>query len=113
MTVCRIFPGKPFIKQQHALVVLEDTDIRVKNKPPEASQDLHGAHPRCEPGFWLRGKVMVEASGRRGLSLGKGRTSTDGLGWTRGSSGGRERGPFSYPLSPARDPRAQSWEAPE
>lgn len=47
---------------------------------------------------------MVEASGPRGLALGRGRTRTNGPGWTRGSARGRERGPLAYPLSPVRDP---------
>lgn len=72
-----------------------------KKKPPRTCT---GFTLEVNPVFWLRRKVMVEASGPRGLALGRERTSTNGPGWTRGSAGGRERGPLAYPLSPARDP---------
>ena len=105
MTVCRIFPGKPFIGQ-HPIVVEEDTQMEERKKKPPRT--CTGFTLEVNPVFWLRRKVMVEASGPRGLALGTGRTSTNGPGWTRGSAGGRERGPFAYPLSPARDPDRKS-----
>lgn len=66
--VCRLFPEKPFIKR-YSLVVRR---TQIKEEREAASQDLHRAHPKCKPRFWLRGKVMVEASGPKSLALGEG-----------------------------------------